>query len=142
VVAEPPSDWEIPMMYRRGRYDVGLDLDGRVTFWSTEVDLVKVIEAVTEVLVLKEKSPDEFPGNIIIRPSADIGRDSGPEYNGSKCEEDSSDRSSSGDRHLQSVGGGQPGHSDYFLSYPDRPPYHGKTMASRSRNNPAARKHS
>lgn len=110
MVAEPPSDWEIPMMYRHCRYDVGLEyFPGRlVTYWCMDADMVKVIEAVTEVLVMKEKKPDEFAGNIIIRPSADTSRDPGPEYNGSKCEEDSDDNRSRRNRRLQSVGGDHP----------------------------------
>lgn len=101
---EPSSDWEIPMLYRRCRYDVGLENDSHVVFWSMDVDLVKVTEAVTELLIMKEKEADAFKGNIVIRPSADVSRSDRPDYNGGQCEEDSDDGGGRRHGHLQSVG--------------------------------------
>jgi hypothetical protein len=71
------------------RYDVGLvsdypDGSHAEVWWSTDVDMLKVSQAVIELLVMKEKDPIAFTGNIVIRPT-----ESTPvPYHGRECEED------------------------------------------------------
>lgn len=110
-MSEPPLGWEIPELYKKARYDVGLinpHNDGSRTevWWSSNIDMVKVIEAVTELLVMKETDPIAFAGNIVIRPASEIIIQRRT-YNGGECEEDSNDSSGNSNRHLQSVGGDQ-----------------------------------
>lgn len=99
-------------MKRKFRYDVGLikiheDKSKSEVWWAIDVDLVRANEAAFEMMIMKEKDPNVYSGEIVIRDSQPILPPYRP-YHGAKCEEDSSDSSASSDRHLQSVGGDQP----------------------------------
>jgi hypothetical protein len=59
---------------------------------------------------MKEKQPDEFEGDIVIRPSTPAVA---IDYHGGQCEEDSDDGRPRGKRHLQSVGRNQPDDSSH-----------------------------
>jgi hypothetical protein len=61
--------------------------------------------------------PDEFAGNIVIRPSADVSRDDPPAYHGAKCEEDTADGGGRVVGNLSPVGRVEPElSSDYDIS--------------------------
>jgi hypothetical protein len=63
--------------------------------------MVRATEAVTEMLIMKEKAPDAFAGDVVIRPTEPIVV---RRFQYGQCKADGADSGSGGQRHLQSVG--------------------------------------
>jgi len=110
---------DIPELNSKARYDIRLlnvNKDETLTdvTWTQGVDYRRLLDAVLELIVMKERNAEAFAGDIII--SAAGSRDPMPRYR--RLQESSSDSSSPVLRSVPSIGEDateqRPGHDHYW----------------------------